>query len=265
MLNDSTKSTHGTHRKKQKMLRAEKAAAAAETQVVHGVETHDATITKHWERTTPETNKKKNRLRGRRPVFRRNITLPTRMNNKRQEGNEDTDTPNRQSVPVARVKKSTTSKSHKPSLPKKKKPDIEHKVADEYADDYTEHDILLGLRKYNNHRGNQVYREVVTKFREDFHGLAKTLIARKIVDHIYDCLGGRFLKIDNNGRWKVMPDVDVMTKAAKAISELRHLNKPKKTITMGEKIETVEPGISARSSRCSGSRPPPAWPPRTAA
>uniref|UniRef100_A0A7S4EEL1 DUF6824 domain-containing protein n=1 Tax=Pseudo-nitzschia australis TaxID=44445 RepID=A0A7S4EEL1_9STRA len=243
MLNDSTKSTHGTHRKKQKMLRAEKAAAAAETQVVHGVETHDATITKHWERTTPETNKKKNRLRGRRPVFRRNITLPTRMNNKRQEGNEDTDTPNRQSVPVARVKKSTTSKSHKPSLPKKKKPDIEHKVADEYADDYTEHDILLGLRKYNNHRGNQVYREVVTKFREDFHGLAKTLIARKIVDHIYDCLGGRFLKIDNNGRWKVMPDVDVMTKAAKAISELRHLNKPKKTITMGEKIETVEPVV----------------------
>ena len=83
----------------------------------------------------------------------------------------------------------------------------------------TDKDILLGQPKFNKHPGNVLYRATVRKFQPEIKTKGRAFVAREIIKHIYDIIGGRFLKIDGEGRWEIMPYTDVMRKVRKAIAK----------------------------------------------
>ena len=83
-------------------------------------------------------------------------------------------------------------------------------------------DILMGSRKCNKHPGNQVYRDSVREFQPQLEVIGdRTKVAQMVVDHIHTVIGGRFLKVDINNQWHVVPLADVVTKITKALVELR--------------------------------------------
>jgi len=143
---------------------------------------------------------------------RRHASLPMNRRKKHETIQSEQD---EHSEPTEKVKKKSRSKS----VPSKSIPTAPAKK--EYVDNPTDQDILLGMRKFNSHPGNEVYRETVRKFQPLSKTKERTEVARDIINHIYNVIGGRFLKVDGRNGWEVMPLVDVMTKVGKAIVELR--------------------------------------------
>ena len=78
------------------------------------------------------------------------------------------------------------------------------------------------MNKFKNHPGNVKYRDLVRQFQPAQKTKEmKAEATQNIIDHIYNIIGGRFLKIDNQDRWEIMPDTFVQTKVYKAIVEMR--------------------------------------------
>ncbi len=207
MTDNSSPYTHGRKRKKRRMKEAE--AAARENQAM--------------ESTSKEA------------------TVPGRQGN-----NKDTATV----LSFNELKKNETKQDHgnpiKSNVSKKKKgrgrksnssPQQPETVTKQYVDKPTDKDILLGrLNKFKNHPGNVKYRDLVRQFQPAQKTKEmKAEATQNIIDHIYNIIGGRFLKIDNQDRWEIMPDTFVQTKVYKAIVEMRPI-RTSPTITVDDSV-----------------------------
>jgi hypothetical protein len=165
----------------------------------------------------------------RRGGSRRHVALPMnrqKMNESNEDAIEDHVRDFESPEPPPAKKSRSGSKSKKSSASKKSSPRQIVMAAKEYVENPTDQDILLGMRKFNSHPGNEAYRQIVRKFKSETKTKERTEVAKEIIDHIYHIIGGRFLKIDSHDRWEVMPHMDVMTKVAKAIVELRNIGIP---------------------------------------
>jgi hypothetical protein len=164
---------------------------------------------------------------------RRHASLPMNRRKKHETNQSEQD---EHSEPIEKVKKKSRRGKSSSSSPSKSISTAT--TAKEYVDIPTDQDILLGMRKFNSHPGNEVYRETVRKFQPLTKTKERTEVARDIIDHIYNVIGGRFLKVDGRNGWEVMPYVDVMTKVGKAIVELR-----KKTGPSDKKASKIEASL----------------------
>jgi hypothetical protein len=162
----------------------------------------------------------------RRGGSRRHAALPMNRQ-KKHESDEDVEDEDFESPepPVKQSRSGSKSKSSSSSA-SKSSPQQTVTATKEYVENPTDEDILLGMRKFNSHPGNEVYRDTVRKFQSQIKSKERTEVAREIIDHIYYVIGGRFLKVDNHNRWEIMPHMDVMTKVGKAIVELRNKASP---------------------------------------
>lgn len=276
---DSPRVSHGSHRKKQKMLRAQEAAAEAQvhidvgintkaqdTRTISDVETSRYQLSPDQSRTLP-SSKPSIDSNGDRKYGNENGTNND-VNNDAEQATPESQTSSRTGRKARRLplnkrrdivlnEESHESDHSEPVPPKPKKIMVPPKKRSsdaspneiQYTMDYTEDDILLGQSRFNKHPGNERYRNVVREYRTTFAELYRTEIARKIVDHIYQDIGGRFLKFDKNNRWKIMADEDVMTKVAKAIVEIKDLNLGKNIPVRDNPVrnqpEEVEPQTSS--------------------
>ena len=99
------------------------------------------------------------------------------------------------------------------------------------VDDVNDKDILMGSRKFDKHPGNKVYRHNIQAYQSRLKAISdRTVAANLVIDHVYNDIGGRFLKNDIGGRflkvdstnqWRVVSRLDVITKIAKALVGLK--------------------------------------------
>ena len=90
------------------------------------------------------------------------------------------------------------------------------------VDDVNDKDILMGSRKFNDHPGNIVYRYNVQAYQPQLEAISdRTVAANLVIDHVYNDIGGRFLKVDSTNQWRVVSRLDVITKIAKALVGLK--------------------------------------------
>ncbi len=157
------------------------------------------------------------------------------------ELNTVTQSPKSPSPPKKKSKKGKSSKSKSSS----------HTGPVEYADGYTDLDILMGGRNFNNHPGNATYRYTVRTYQEQLGTRDKTRldIARACVNKIYQS-GARFLKLVGD-QWAIMPDEDVMTKVNKALIELRTPSKikPRKVLVESASVQENPEETTGRRPR----------------
>ncbi len=134
-----------------------------------------------------------------------------------------------------RTSKSSTSARQSSTMPK------------QYVDEPTDNDILSGHSNIG-HPGNVVYRGLVRQFQPTFE-TTETLIeaTRNIISHIYNEIGGRFLKFDNTSkRWQLLPENVVFEKVKRATVEYKTSPKIKKDESVTESLSNGQALTSTR-------------------
>lgn len=133
-----------------------------------------------------------------------------------QEVESDTDESLSESTKKVSTKKGRGGGKSKPS------PRQSSTTPMKYVDEPTDNDILSGHRNMG-HPGNVVYRDLVRQFQPTFKTTETQIEAtRNIISHIYNEIGGRFLKFDNKSkRWELVPENAVFERVRRATFEYR--------------------------------------------
>jgi hypothetical protein len=115
------------------------------------------------------------------------------------------------------AKKNNESK-RRSRRPRKLIPDFK-----EYADSYTDDDVLFGRGgRANHHSGNKEYRAMVEETQQRYRNCEKnekTRVAQSLVDSIKE-RGGRFLDLDKVvDRWYIVPNTEARRKVGQALRD----------------------------------------------
>ena len=128
------------------------------------------------------------------------------------------------------------------------------KIPNECVYDVNDKDIIDGIRLWNSRAGNEAYRDVVKQFAKEYEshiivaGAYRTMVAHKIIDHVNNDMGGRFVRVDDDyrpERWYVLSDEYVPFKVNRALvncaAEIRNgmvvpMKRTKRNATISKKI-----------------------------
>ena len=197
MRHPSPTNTRGRNRKKRRMQEAE--AAARENQIMKSA-SEEANVSK-----SQDNNKDTSTV----------LSVDDQKESEVKQGH------------VNPIKTKVSTKKRGRGRKSKKPPQQPETGPKQYVDEPTDNDILLGSRKFIDHPGNVKYRDLVRELRPTQKTSAlRAEATQNIIDHIYNIIGGRFLKIDNQDRWELMPHSFVQTKVSKAVVEMRGKNAP---------------------------------------